>query len=89
VPRNVTTVQAGSNASRIPACWGTKDTPIEALERAFPMRVLRYTLRRGSGGAGCSPGGEGIERGLQMLEDVTVSLTTAPKGLATVGPRRR
>jgi GrpB-like predicted nucleotidyltransferase (UPF0157 family) len=40
------------------------------------MRVLRYRLRRGSGGAGLAPGGEGIERDLQMLEDVTVSLIT-------------
>ena len=54
----------------------TQNTPIEALERAFPMRVLRYRLRRGSGGAGFSPGGEGIERDLQLLEDCTVSLIT-------------
>lgn len=37
----------------------TKNTPIEALERAFPLRVLRYRLRRGSGGAGLATGGEG------------------------------
>ena len=65
----------------------TLNTPIEALERAFPMRVLRYRLRRGSGGAGASPGGEGIERDLEVLEDVTVSLITErrvsqPWGLA-------
>lgn len=54
----------------------TKNTPIEALERAYPMRVLRYRLRRGSGGAGWSLGGEGIERDLLMLEDVIVSLIT-------------
>ena len=69
----------------------TKNTPIEAFERAYPMRVLRYTLRRGSGGAGFSPGGEGIERDLLMLEDVTVSLITErresrPWGLAGGGP---
>ncbi len=69
------------------AMTNTKNTPIEALERAFPMRVLRYRLRRGSGGAGWSAGGEGIERDLQMLEDVTVSLITErrvsqPWGLA-------
>ena len=69
----------------------TRNTPIEALERAFPMRVLKYRLRRGSGGAGYSPGGEGIERDLLMLEDVTVSLiterrTTRPWGLAGGGP---
>ena len=65
----------------------TRNTPIEALERAYPLRVLRYRLRRGSGGAGWAPGGEGIERDLQVLEDVTVSLITErrvsrPKGLA-------
>jgi N-methylhydantoinase B/oxoprolinase/acetone carboxylase alpha subunit len=54
----------------------TKNTPIEALERSYPMRVLRYRLRRGSGGAGEAPGGEGIERDLQVLEDCTVSLIT-------------
>jgi N-methylhydantoinase B/oxoprolinase/acetone carboxylase alpha subunit len=54
----------------------TKNTPIEALERTYPMRVLRYRLRRGSGGAGLCTGGEGIERDLLMLEDVTVSLIT-------------
>jgi N-methylhydantoinase B/oxoprolinase/acetone carboxylase alpha subunit len=54
----------------------TRNTPAEALERAYPMRVLRYRLRRDSGGAGLAPGGEGIERDLEMLEDVTVSLIT-------------
>jgi N-methylhydantoinase B/oxoprolinase/acetone carboxylase alpha subunit len=37
---------------------------------------MRYRLRRGSGGAGHSPGGEGIERDLQVLEACTVSLIT-------------
>jgi N-methylhydantoinase B/oxoprolinase/acetone carboxylase alpha subunit len=65
----------------------TKNTPIEALERHYPMRVLRYLLRQGSGGAGRCPGGEGIERDLLMREDVTVSLITErrvsrPWGLA-------
>jgi len=65
----------------------TKNTPVEALERAFPLRVLRYRLRRGSGGAGRWPGGEGIERDLEVLEDVTLSLVTErrvsrPWGLA-------
>jgi N-methylhydantoinase B/oxoprolinase/acetone carboxylase alpha subunit len=40
------------------------------------LRVLRYRLRRGSGGAGRAPGGEGIERDLQVLEDCTASLIT-------------
>jgi N-methylhydantoinase B/oxoprolinase/acetone carboxylase alpha subunit len=65
----------------------TLNTPIEALERAFPLKVRRYRLRRGSGGAGRSPGGDGIERDLEVLEDTTVSLITErrhsrPWGLA-------
>jgi N-methylhydantoinase B/oxoprolinase/acetone carboxylase alpha subunit len=64
----------------------TKNTPCEALERTYPMRVLRYRLRRGSGGAGEHAGGDGIERDLQVLEDCTVSLITerrisSPPGL--------
>ncbi|MFZ4517352.1 MAG: hydantoinase B/oxoprolinase family protein [Microthrixaceae bacterium] len=69
----------------------TRNTPVEALERAYPMRVLRQRLRRGSGGAGLAPGGEGIERELLVLEDVVVSLITErrvspPWGLAGGGP---
>jgi N-methylhydantoinase B/oxoprolinase/acetone carboxylase alpha subunit len=65
----------------------TLNTPIEALERAFPLKVRRYRLRRGSGGAGLSPGGEGIERDLEVLEDCKASLITErrhsrPWGLA-------
>ncbi|HEY3237987.1 MAG TPA: hydantoinase B/oxoprolinase family protein, partial [Acidimicrobiia bacterium] len=69
----------------------TKNTPVEALERAYPMRVRRYRLRTGSGGAGEAPGGDGLERDLEMLEDCTVSLITErrvsrPPGLAGGGP---
>lgn len=69
----------------------TKNTPIEALERAFPLRVLRYRLRPGSGGAGWESGCEGIERDLQVLVDATASLITErrvsqPWGLAGGGP---
>jgi N-methylhydantoinase B/oxoprolinase/acetone carboxylase alpha subunit len=69
----------------------TLNTPVEALERSFPMRVLRCRLRSGSGGAGAAPGGDGIERDVLMLEDVTVSLITerrmsSPWGLAGGSP---
>jgi N-methylhydantoinase B/oxoprolinase/acetone carboxylase alpha subunit len=67
--------KAGMNGAHT-AMTNTKNTPIEAFERAFPMRVLRYRLRTGSGGAGEFPGGEGIERDLEMLEAATVSLVT-------------
>ena len=65
----------------------TRDTPVEALERALPVRVRRYGLRTGSGGAGVHPGGDGIVRELEVLEPVTVSLvterrTSRPWGLA-------
>jgi N-methylhydantoinase B/oxoprolinase/acetone carboxylase alpha subunit len=73
------------------AMTNTRNTPIEALERAFPLRVLRYRLREGSGGAGRFAGGEGIERDLEVLEDCTVSLITErrssqPWGLHGGGP---
>jgi N-methylhydantoinase B/oxoprolinase/acetone carboxylase alpha subunit len=69
----------------------TANTPIEALERAYPMRVRRYGVRRDSGGDGASRGGDGIVRELEMLEDVTVSLVTErrdsrPWGAAGGGP---
>ena len=54
----------------------TRNTPVEALERAFPLRVRRLHLRRGSGGEGTHAGGEGIERDLEVLEPVTLSLIT-------------
>ena len=65
----------------------TRNTPIEALERSYPMRVQRLALRRDSGGEGGARGGDGIERDVEMLEDVTVSLITErrrsrPWGLA-------
>jgi N-methylhydantoinase B len=55
------------------------------------MRVLRYGLRRGSGGTGRHAGGEGIERDLLVLEDCTASLITErrssrPWGLAGGSP---
>lgn len=65
----------------------TANTPVEALERAFPLRVRRYRVRTGSGGAGRHPGGDGIERDVEVLAPTTVSLVTerrlsAPWGLA-------
>lgn len=75
------------------AMTNTKNTPIEALERAFPMRVRRLRLREGSGGTGEHPGGEGIERDLEVLAPAVVSLITerrrsAPWGLDGGGAGR-
>jgi N-methylhydantoinase B len=52
----------------------TKNTPIESLESHYPFRVLRYALRRGSGGAGRHPGGDGIEREIEFQSAATLSL---------------
>ncbi len=46
----------------------TLNTPIEALEFAYPLRVKRYEIRRGSGGRGEFAGGEGIRRDIELLD---------------------
>jgi N-methylhydantoinase B len=50
------------------------NTPAEALEYAYPLRVRRYSLRTGSGGAGKHRGGEGIVREIEVLADAEVTL---------------
>jgi N-methylhydantoinase B/oxoprolinase/acetone carboxylase alpha subunit len=54
----------------------TLDTPVEALERAYPVRVHEYGVRRGSGGRGAYAGGDGIIRSIEVLTDATLSLVT-------------
>jgi N-methylhydantoinase B len=56
------------------AMSNTLNTPIEALEREFPLRVIEYALRRGSGGEGRWRGGDGVVRELEALADVSFSL---------------
>jgi N-methylhydantoinase B len=50
------------------------NTPIEALEHAYPLRLLRYQIRRGSGGQGRHAGGDGVRRDVMLLTDADVSL---------------
>jgi len=50
------------------AMSNTRNTPVEALEVGFPVRVVRYEVRRGSGGDGAHRGGDGVVRELQALE---------------------
>jgi N-methylhydantoinase B len=52
----------------------TRNTPVEVLEHDYPVRISRYALRDGSGGAGRCPGGEGLVRDFHFLSEVTVSL---------------
>ena len=65
----------------------TLTTPVEALELSYPLRVERYALRLGSGGAGPHCGGDGVVRELRVLEDCRLSIlserrTRAPRGAA-------
>lgn len=50
------------------------NTPAEALEYAYPLRVRQYSLRPGSGGAGSQRGGDGIVREIEVLTDAEVTL---------------
>jgi N-methylhydantoinase B len=63
------------------------NTPVEALEYAYPFRMVQYVLRRESGGKGKHRGGDGIIRELELLGDAQVTLLadrrkTQPWGLA-------
>lgn len=64
----------------------TLNTPIEALEQIYPVRVTAYTVRRNSGGAGRRRGGDGIVRELEFLDDAHLTVIserrrTGPPGL--------
>jgi N-methylhydantoinase B len=66
------------------------NTPAEALEYAYPLRVRAYRLRRGSGGRGLHRGGDGVVREIETLTAARMSLladrrTRAPYGLAGGG----
>jgi N-methylhydantoinase B len=72
------------------AMSNTLNTPVEALELAYPLRVERYELRLGSGGEGRFRGGDGVVRELRALERCRVSLLTQrrllrPRGAAGGG----
>jgi N-methylhydantoinase B len=63
----------------------TRNTPIESLERSYPIEIAEYAIRRGSGGAGANRGGDGVVRRYRVLERCTVTLLTerrlrAPRG---------
>jgi len=66
------------------AMSNTLNTPIEALELAYPLRVGRYALRLGSGGAGRRRGGDGVVRELQVRQPCRLSLLTQRR---RIGPR--
>ncbi|MCX8070849.1 MAG: hydantoinase B/oxoprolinase family protein [Candidatus Binatia bacterium] len=65
----------------------TWNTPIEALETHFPVRVTRYSLRKASGGAGLHPGGCGVVREIEALVRLRASLLTERRRYAPWGLR--
>ena len=72
----------------------TLNTPVEALEAAYPLRVERYALREDSGGRGRHDGGDGLVRAVTVERDATVSLLTErrrypPRGVAGGGDGQR
>jgi N-methylhydantoinase B len=58
------------------AMSNTLNTPVEALESEFPLRVRELSLRRGSGGVGHHRGGDGIVREIEALVPMRFSLIT-------------
>jgi N-methylhydantoinase B len=67
------------------------NTPIEALEYAYPFRVLQYAYRRNTGGSGQHRGGDGLIRKIELLGPAQVTLLTErrkfpPYGLHSGGP---
>jgi N-methylhydantoinase B len=76
------------------AMSNTLNTPVEALEREFPLRVTRYEVRHGSGGIGAHRGGDGVVREIEALRDLSYSLITerrrhSPRGAAGGQPGAR
>ncbi len=63
----------------------TLNTPIEALEAYYPMRITEYRIRRGSGGRGRARGGDGLIREIECLVDSNLSLLTDRRKLAPWG----
>src|SRR5262249_52180096 len=65
----------------------TRNTPVESLEREYPLRVEWTRIRRGSGGRGKHRGGDGIERAVRVLVPASVTVISdrrarGPRGLA-------
>lgn len=63
----------------------TRNTPVESLERAYPLRVVEYAVRRGSGGLGRNNGGDGVIRRYEARVACTATLLTERRVLAPPG----
>ena len=69
------------------AMSNTRNTPVEALELAYPIRVRTYGLRLGSGGRGGHAGGDGVVRELEVLEDCRLSIVAERRRHGAPGAR--
>ena len=67
------------------AMSNTLNTPVEALELEFPLRVTTYAIRRDSGGSGKHRGGDGVIREVEALADMDYSLLTERRRNAPPG----
>jgi N-methylhydantoinase B len=67
------------------AMSNTLNTPVEALESEFPVRVTKLSLRRGSGGRGKRGGGDGVVRELEALAPMRFTLITERRRIAPKG----
>jgi N-methylhydantoinase B len=63
----------------------TLNTPVEALEMAYPFRVTEYSIRRDSGGTGAQRGGDGVVRTYEFLTPATVTLLTERRTISPYG----
>ena len=63
----------------------TRNTPIESLEHAYPLRVRRLRVRRGTGGGGLHRGGDGMERTIELLVPARVTVIAERRVLAPYG----
>ena len=65
----------GDGASAIHShMTNTRNTPAESLESHYPLRLLRYAIADGTGGAGTFNGGNGLIRAIELLSDAQISL---------------
>jgi len=58
----------------------TRLTDPEVLEARYPVRVREFSIRRGSGGAGATKGGDGVVRRLEFLKPLTLSILSQRRG---------
>lgn len=66
-------------------CTNTRNTPVEALETHYPLRVIEYGIAENTGGEGLNGGGSGLIRAVELLSEAHVSLITERRAFAPYG----